>query len=116
MMENMENFNPMEMCKNMISSVAKASEMAFYATPEIRSMFEEWLESIKNEIFEYISTEKEINPKEIANKFNISESAVNYFLNLLAATGKIKATFDANDSTNSGKSSQKQEQESTESG
>ncbi len=93
MMESAEDFNPMEMCKEMASSVAKASEMSFYATPEIRSMFEEWLESVEDEIFDYIRIEGEINLQKIAGRFKISESAAQFFLNHLAASGKIKPEF-----------------------
>ncbi len=93
MMENMGDFNPMEMCQTVMASVAKASEMSFYATPEIRSLFEEWLESVEAEIFDFIRKEGEINPKVIAGKFQISESAAKFFLNHLAASGKIKAEF-----------------------
>ena len=45
MMGDSEDFNPMKMCKTMMSTVEKVSEMSFYATPEIRGMFEEWTES-----------------------------------------------------------------------
>jgi len=93
MMEGTENFNPMEMCRTMMSSVAQASEMSFYASPEIRSMFEEWLSSVEDEIFEFIQTQDEIKPKKIAENFKISESAAKFFLNHLAASGKIKAEF-----------------------
>ena len=93
MMEGAGDFNPMEMCKMMMSSVAKASEMSFYATPEIRTMFEEWLESVEEEIFDFVRKEGEINLKAIAGKFQISESAARFFLNHLAASGKIKADF-----------------------
>jgi len=93
MMEGSENFNPMEMCRTMMSSVAQASEMSFYATPEIRSMFEEWLSSVEDEIFEFIQKKDEIKPKKIAENFKISESAAKFFLNHLAASGKIKAEF-----------------------
>jgi len=93
MMGNAENFDPLEMCKEMMSSVARASEMSFYATPEIRSMFEEWLESVEDEILDYIRSEDEINLQKIAGRFKISESAAQFFLNHLAASGKIKAEF-----------------------
>ena len=41
MMAGMQEFNPMAMCKAMIASVGKAAEMAAYATPEVRTLFEE---------------------------------------------------------------------------
>ncbi len=93
MMEDTEDFNPMEMCKTMMTTVSKVSEMSFYATPEIRLMFEEWLASVEDEIFEFIQKENEINPNNISKHFKISESAAKFFLNHLAASGRIKAEF-----------------------
>ena len=93
MMESTKDFNPMEMCKVMTASVARASEMSFYATPEIRSLFEEWLESVQDEILDYIRSKGEIDLQKIADRFKISESAVQFFLNHLAVSGKIKAEF-----------------------
>ncbi|GBD86832.1 hypothetical protein BMS3Abin03_00756 [bacterium BMS3Abin03] len=93
MMEGNEDFNPMEMCKTMMSSVAQVSEMSFYATPEIRLMFEEWLASVEDEIFDFINKENEINPENISKHFKISKDAAKFFLNHLAASGRIKAEF-----------------------
>lgn len=94
MMEGMDDFNPMEMGKTMMSAVARVSEMSFYATPEIRSMFEEWLASVEDEIFEFVREENEVNPDNVAKHFKISKSAAEFFLNHLAASGRIKAEFE----------------------
>ncbi len=97
MMGNAEDSNPMKMCKTMMSTVEKVSEMSFYATPEIRTMFEEWAESIESEIYQFISDKSEINLPDIAANFKISEKAAQFFLNHLAAKGEIKANFSAED-------------------
>lgn len=99
MMESNDDFNPMEMCQNVLRTVTKTSEMSFYATPEIRLMFEEWLASIEDEIFEFVQNEKEINIKNISDHFKISKDAAKFFLNHLAASGKIKAEFNDKAST-----------------
>ncbi len=95
MMGNAEDSNPMKMCKTMMSTVEKVSEMSFYATPEIRTMFEEWAESIEDEIYQFVSDKSEINLLNIAAHFKISEKAAQFFLNHLAVRGKIKANFSA---------------------
>ncbi len=93
MMEGNSDFNPMEMCQNVLKTVTKVSETSFYATPEIRLMFEEWLVSIEEEIFDFIRNENEINLNNISEHFKISKDAAKFFLNHLAASGKIKAEF-----------------------
>jgi len=96
MMEGNSDFNPMEMCQNVLKTVTKVSEMSFYATPEIRLMFEEWLVSIEDEIFDFVQDENEINLNNISEHFKISKDAAKFFMNHLAASGKIKAEFNDN--------------------
>lgn len=99
MMEGNSDFNPMEMCQNVLKTVTKVSETSFYATPEIRLMFEEWLASIEDEIFDFIQSENEININNISEHFKISKVAVKFFLNHLAASGKVKAEFNNSSSS-----------------
>ena len=93
MMGNTDDFDPREMCQNVLKTVAEISETSFYASQEIRTIFEEWLASVEEEIFEFVHTEKEINLDKITSHFKISKSAAKFFLNHLATSGKIKAEF-----------------------
>lgn len=111
MTENTEDFNPMEMCKGMMSSVAKVTEMSFYSTPEVCAMFDDWMTNVEKEIFDYIKKEGKIHLKNIADNFGISESAAKFFLNHLAAAGKINAEF-AEESKDSNDTSKSQTSES----
>ncbi|VAX24855.1 hypothetical protein MNBD_IGNAVI01-478 [hydrothermal vent metagenome] len=107
MMEDTSDFNPMEMCQDVLRTVTKVSEMSFYATPEIRLMFEEWLASIEDEIFEFVQSEKEVNIDSISEHFKISKEAAKFFLNHLAASGKVKAEFNDNMSSETGNENNK---------
>ncbi len=40
MMGASPDFNPAAMCQSMMTAVGKAAEMAAYATPEVRTLFE----------------------------------------------------------------------------
>src|SRR5512142_2328751 len=44
------DFSPAAMCQAMTTSVGKAAEMAAYATPEVRTLFEEWARSVEDEV------------------------------------------------------------------
>ena len=48
MMGSTGDFNPAAMCQAMMTSVGKAAEMAAYATPEVRTLFEEWARSVED--------------------------------------------------------------------
>ena len=83
-------FNPMEMCKKMMSSIAQTGEIASFATPEVRSLFEEWAQQIEEEILSFIKEKESIHPEEIAAHLKISKESVNYFLSRLSKKGKIQ--------------------------
>lgn len=91
MMEQMgEGFNPMEMCRKMIESVTKAAEMGSYATPEVRALFEDWVEEVEKEILTFVEAKGEVDPKDIAEKLKINEGSAIFFISRLAQQGKVK--------------------------
>ena len=85
-----EGFNPMEMCKGMIGSVTKAAEMATYATPELRALFEEWLGQIEAEIIEFLGKGEAVTPEAVAEHFKLSKESAVFLISKMARAGKIK--------------------------
>jgi hypothetical protein len=57
---------PWDMCKKMMSSMNKTSELATFATPEVRGLFEEWAAQIEEEIFKYVQSTKVEDVEKIA--------------------------------------------------
>ena len=88
-------FNPMEMCQKMMANMGKSSELATYATPEIRALFEEWVEQIENEILDYIKANHNTDPDIIAKQFKLSKSSVDFFITKLSQKGKINIKAEA---------------------
>ncbi len=84
------DFNPMEMCHKMMMNMGKTSEMASYATPEVRSLFEEWSEQIESEIFNFIKQSGSVDPERLSEHFKLSKNSINFFLSKLAQKGKIR--------------------------
>lgn len=89
--KNMESndFNPMEMCKEMMSNIRLSGKIATLSTPEVQGLFEDWVEQIENEIIEFIKDKDSYNVEEIAKNFKISKESAYYFLTRLAQKGKI---------------------------
>jgi len=81
--------SPWDMCKKMMSSIGKANELATYATPEIRGLFEEWATQIEDEILKYVQESKTDDVDKIAEHFKLSRNSITYFLTRLANKGKI---------------------------
>lgn len=88
---------PWDMCKKMMSNMSEGFEIAKYATPELRSMFEDWLQQIQDEISKYIEETNSTDNEKIAEHFKISNESVNFILTKLAKIGKIKLKVDKKD-------------------
>jgi hypothetical protein len=58
-----------EMCKKMMSSMIKTSELATFATPEVPQHFEEWAAQIEEEILAFVQHSKTDDVEEIAKHF-----------------------------------------------
>ncbi len=88
MMSGAGDFNPMAMCQSMMSSVSKSAEMAAYATPEVRTLFEEWAASVAAEVQETLKTRGRMNLAELAEAVKISPESALFFLARLVRDGK----------------------------
>ena len=88
MMSGMEGFNPMAMCQAMMTSVSKSAEMAAYATPEVRALFEEWARSVEEEISAVLRETGQLDLERLAARLKISPESTMYFLARLVKAGK----------------------------
>jgi len=84
-----EAFYPMEICRQMISSIKRSNELAAFATPEIQGLFEEWLRQVGDEILALLEKNGLLTPEEIAQELKISKESAIYFLSRLAQKGII---------------------------
>ena len=85
-----EGFSPMEMCKGMVGSVAKSAEMASYATPELRALFEEWLGQIEAEILDFLGKGEAVSTEAVAEHFKLSMESAVFLISKLARAGKVR--------------------------
>ncbi len=100
MMEKMGgggDFNPAAMCQAMMSSVGKSAELAAYATPEVRTLFEEWARSVQDEVLATLRSRGPVDLAALAAALKISPESALFFLGKLvregkAAIGEIRAT------------------------
>lgn len=80
---------PWDMCKKMMSTMGKTSELATFATPEVRELFEEWATQIEEEILAYAQESNVYDTAKIAEHFKLTPNSVTFFLTRLAKKGKI---------------------------
>jgi hypothetical protein len=80
---------PWDMCKKMMLTMSKTSELATFATPEVRELFEEWATQIEEEILSFVKESQINNVEKIVEHFKLSRNSVTFFLTRLANKGKI---------------------------
>jgi predicted transcriptional regulator len=84
-----ENKMPWDMCKDMMSGIKETANTAKFATAELRGLFDEWCQQIKQEILNFVKEKNSINVEELAEKFSLSEESIKYLLGRLAAKNLI---------------------------
>jgi hypothetical protein len=89
MMGGMKEFNPMAMCQAMMSSVSKSAEMAAYATPEVRTLFEEWTRSVEEEVLTILKAQGQMDLNQLAARLKVNPESALYFLAKLVRDGKV---------------------------
>ena len=91
MMEKMGaggDFNPAAMCQAMMTSVGKSAELAAYATPEVRTLFEEWARSVQDEVLAVLKSRGPQDLEILAGALKISPESALFFLAKLVREGK----------------------------
>ncbi|MGM0500901.1 MAG: PCI domain-containing protein [Bacillota bacterium] len=94
MMNKMQggDFNPQEMCQNMMQSIKSTAKLAGNANPEVQMLFEEWVAEVEQEVLELLKNQDELNIAQIAEKLKINQDSVRYFISKLIRDEKVKIT------------------------
>ena len=87
--EGSDSEMPMEKCMKMMSGFTETANTARFATPELRTLFDEWCSQVEGEILDYVKKEGKIVAEDISKKFNLSEESVEYLLNNMASKKQI---------------------------
>ncbi len=88
MMGGMQGFNPMAMCQAMTAAVSRSAEMAAYATPEVRALFEEWGQEVEREMVSLLTRRSPLSLETLATELKISQASALFFLGKLVQQGK----------------------------
>ncbi|MCJ7588291.1 MAG: MarR family transcriptional regulator [Candidatus Aminicenantes bacterium] len=82
-------FNPMDMCKKMMATMGQSRETAVFATPEIRTLFEEWARQMDEELLGLLDGGASSDLDQLAARLKISKESLIFFLARLAQKGEI---------------------------
>jgi hypothetical protein len=90
MMSGEEGFSPMEMCREMTAGMRQVAELAAYATPEVRALFEDWMREVEEAVLAFVREQGTTDPQAIAEHFKISAESAVFFVGRRAREGKLK--------------------------
>ncbi len=81
--------NPIEMSKEVLSAINHSYELASYATPELRNLFNDWISEIELLVTAFINRRQQADPQELADHFKLTTESIIFILGKLAKEGKI---------------------------
>ena len=92
MMEGMmgEAGGPMEMCRRMMEGIGEAQKLATYATPEMRTLFEEWVKGMEASALAFVKEKGTANPQDIAAHLKVTLDSAVFLVDKLARQGTLK--------------------------
>ena len=76
----------------LLESVLRSSQLAASASPEVNSLFEEWLSCLEGEILSSIGSETQINIASEAERIGLSPYAYLSLVTTLQRRGKLRVT------------------------
>ena len=85
----------MGMCSEMLAAIHKTTSMAAFATPELHTLFGEWMESLEREALAALDQQDELDATALATKLKISEASAIHLVAQLAGKGKVSLSVRA---------------------
>lgn len=86
---------PMEICMNMCTrmtrSIEQTSELAAYATPELRGLFETWLAEVEQEAMKFLTENGSVTAPDLAAQLGISPESAVFIIARLAKSDRVEA-------------------------
>jgi len=76
--------NPMQMCKDMIATVKQTSQMTAFSTQELHSLFNDWLDTKKQDVLSAINNSASGELNEVAKLLELSTESTAYLLARMA--------------------------------
>lgn len=79
-----------------MAAISYTYELASYSTPELRSLFDDWLGEIEHMVIDVVHTQKKADPDQIGARLNLQSNSVIFILSKLAREGKINMQASGN--------------------
>jgi hypothetical protein len=81
----------MGMCAEMLTTMKQTTDMAAFATPELRLLFTDWLAALEDEAIRQLQKSGDMDDSEFAQALNISNESAAYLITQLIQKNKVRA-------------------------
>lgn len=81
----------MGMCAEMLTAIKRTTDMAAFATPELRQLFVHWLQSMEDQVMKHLQKSGEANSEAVAKALNLSQESAAYLIARMISSGKVEA-------------------------
>ena len=75
-----EGVDPTSMCQSLVHKVAQSKQLMAVADPDILILFESWLDELEEEVLNFLKTNQDAGPRELAKNLGISVSGASFLL------------------------------------
>lgn len=89
----------MGMCAEMLTAVKRTTDLAALATPELHTLFSEWLDTKNQEVLTAIDNSGLHDLNEISKRLDLTTESTAYLLARMATTGKLVLQVEKSGST-----------------
>ena len=77
------------MSKEVLSAISHSYELANYSTPELSSLFNDWLCEIEKEALEFLKGKTIVDPEMVARHLRLKRESTIFILDKLKREGQI---------------------------
>jgi 2-hydroxychromene-2-carboxylate isomerase len=81
----------MGMCAEMLTAIKRTSDLAAFATPELRALFATWLETLEAAAAAKIAESPGLSASELAKALEIDSASAAYLVAIMLRDGRIEA-------------------------
>ena len=90
--------SPVDVSKEVLTAISHTYTLASYATPELKTLFNDWLLEIERMVTEFVRERKRVDPGEVAHRFKLQRDSVIFILSKLTREGRISMQIRDNES------------------
>ncbi len=89
--------SPVDVSKEVLAAISYTHELGAYATPELKTLFNDWLIEIERLITAFVREHRRVDSEAVAHHFKLGRDSVIFIISKLVREGKISMQVSDNE-------------------